>query len=40
MIFKESSGFRLLPLFKNAIGSITEGVHDLYARWHRKFIFP
>lgn len=39
MISKERSGFRLLPLLKNAIGSITEGVHDLYARWYGDFSF-
>lgn len=39
MILKESSGHRLFPLLKNAIWSIAEGVHDLYARWYGDFSF-
>ena len=37
MIFKERSGFWLLPLLKKSIGSIAEGVHDLNARWYGDF---
>ena len=32
MIFKKRSDLQLLPLLKNAIGRIAEGVHDLNAR--------